>query len=105
MSYLDLSVKEMHEALVTKKVTPLELTKEALARAHENKDNAFEFIDDEGAIKFASSLIEPEEDNVFWGIPYVAKDNFSELAFVTGLEMDYSMTKGVVHVRMVVSAI
>lgn len=77
MSYLDLTLKEMHEALVAKKVTPLELTKEALARAHENKDNAFEFIDDEGAIKFASSLTEPEKDNVFWGIPYVAKDNFS----------------------------
>ena len=77
MSYLDLSLKEMHEALVTKKVTPLELTKEALKRAHENKDNAFEFINDEGAIAFASALTEPEENNIFWGIPYVAKDNFS----------------------------
>ncbi len=77
MNYLDLSLKEMHEALVAKKVTPLELTKEALKRAHENKDNAFEFINDEGAIAFASTLTEPEEDNLFWGIPYVAKDNFS----------------------------
>ncbi len=77
MNYLDLSLKEMHEALVAKKVTPLELTKEALKRAHENKDNAFEFINDEGAIAFASTLTEPEEDNVLWGIPYVAKDNFS----------------------------
>ncbi len=77
MSYLDLSLKEMHEALVAKKVSPLELTKEALKRAHENKDNAFEFINDEGAIAFASTLTEPEENNIFWGIPYVAKDNFS----------------------------
>ena len=77
MSYLDLSIKEMHEALVAKKVTPLELTKEALQRAHDNKDNAFEFINDEKALAFASTLLEPEEDNPLWGIPYVAKDNFS----------------------------
>ncbi len=77
MSYLDLSIKEMHEALLEKKVTPLELAKEALKRAHENKDNAFEFINDDGAIEFASSLNEPEKDNPLWGIPYVAKDNFS----------------------------
>lgn len=77
MSYLDLSIEELHQALVTKKVTPLELTKEALKRAHENKDNAFEYIDDEGAIAFASTLTEPEVDNPLWGIPYVAKDNFS----------------------------
>ena len=77
MSYLDLSLKELHEALVEKKVTPLELTEEALKRAHENKDNAFEFIDDEGAKAFAASLTEPEKDNPLWGIPYFSKDNYS----------------------------
>ena len=77
MSYLDLSLKELHEALVEKKVTPLELTEEALRRAHENKDNAFEFIDDEGAKAFAASLTEPEKDNPLWGIPYFSKDNYS----------------------------
>ena len=77
MSYLDLSIKELHEALVKKEVTPLELVEEALKRAHSNQDNAFEFIDDEGAKAFASSLKEPEADNLLWGIPYVAKDNFS----------------------------
>lgn len=83
MSYLDLSIKEMHEALVAKKVTPLELTKEALKRAHENTDNAFEFINDEKAIEFASTLVEPEKDNPLWGIPYVAKDNFSTAGIPT----------------------
>ena len=77
MNYLDLSLPLLHEALVKKNVTPLELTKEALKRCHENKDNAFEKICDEEAISFASSLVEPEIDNPFWGIPYVAKDNFS----------------------------
>ena len=77
MSYLDLPLQELHQALVEKKVTPLELTEEALKRAHENKDNAFEFIDDEGAKAFAASLTEPEKDNPLWGIPYFSKDNYS----------------------------
>ncbi|MCH4277376.1 MAG: aspartyl/glutamyl-tRNA amidotransferase subunit A [Bacilli bacterium] len=77
MNYLDLSLKELHEALVAKKVTPLELTKEALKRAHEDKDNAFEKILDKEAIEEASTLTEPEVDNYLWGIPYLAKDNFS----------------------------
>jgi len=77
MSYLDLPILQIHQALVDKRVTPLELTKEALARAKANKDNAFELILEDEAIAFASSLGEPEVDNPFWGIPYVAKDNFS----------------------------
>lgn len=77
MNYLDLPLKELHDALVAKKVTPLELTIEALKRCHENKDNAFEKICDEEAIALASSLTEIEKDNPFWGIPFVAKDNYS----------------------------
>ncbi len=77
MSYLDCSIREIHQAYLDKKTTPLELTKEALARAKENKDNAFEFINEEGALEFASSLVEVEKDNLLWGIPYALKDNFS----------------------------
>lgn len=77
MNYLDLNLEELHQALVNKEVTPFELTKEALKRAHANKDNAFEIITDEEALAFAASLTEPEEDNPLWGIPYFAKDNFS----------------------------
>ncbi len=77
MEFLDLPLKELHLALVNKKVTPLELTKLALERCHSNKENAFEKICDEEALSFAASLGEPEIDNPLWGIPYVAKDNFS----------------------------
>lgn len=76
MSYLDLTIEEIHQALITKKVTPLQLVKEAIQRAKDNKDNAFEYIDEKNAIERASLLTEPN-DNLFWGIPYVAKDNFS----------------------------
>jgi len=77
MNYIDLPLQELHEALVAKKVTPLELTEEALKRAHADQNNAFEYLDDEGAITFAKTLTEPEKDNPLWGIPYFAKDNFS----------------------------
>ncbi len=77
MSYLDCSIKDIHQALVEKKTTPLELTKEALRRAKEDKQNCFELILEEEALAFASALTEPEADNLLWGIPYLAKDNFS----------------------------
>ena len=35
--YLDLSIKEIHELLVEKKITPLDLVDEALERIEENK--------------------------------------------------------------------
>lgn len=77
MSYLDLSIREIHQAYLEKKVTPLELTKEALLRAKADRDNCFECLDEEGALAFASSLTEVEKDNLLWGIPYACKDNIS----------------------------
>lgn len=76
MSYLDLTIKEIHEALLLKKVTPLQLVKEALERAKKDDNNAFEFINEEEALKKAEAMVEPTDD-LLWGIPYVAKDNFS----------------------------
>ena len=77
MDYLGLPLIQIHKALVDRKITPLELTQEAIRRAKVNKDNAFELILEQEALEYAASLAEPEEGNVFWGIPYVAKDNFS----------------------------
>ena len=77
MNYLDLTIREMHQALVEGKVTPEELTLEALKRAKENQDNAFETIMEEQALADARALKEVEVDNPFWGIPVVVKDNFS----------------------------
>ena len=77
MSYLDCSISKIHQAYLDGKITPLELTKEALARAKADTNNAFERIDEEGALAFAAALTEVEPDNLLWGIPYVAKDNFS----------------------------
>lgn len=77
MHILDKTILEIHEALRNKETTPLELTKEALRRAHDDSNNAFEYICDEEALKFAAELNYFEEDNILFGIPYVLKDNFS----------------------------
>ena len=65
MNYLDLTIKEMHEALVKKEITPLELAKEAIKRAKADTNNAFETILEDKAIEIASELTEPEENNLF----------------------------------------
>ncbi len=77
MDYLRLPLAQIHQALVEGKITPLDLAKEALRRAKESKSNAFEILLEEQAIAFASTLTSPEPDNLLWGIPYLAKDNFS----------------------------
>lgn len=85
MNYLDLTIKEIHEALVKKLVTPLELTKEAIKRAKASNENAFELIIEDDAIKKAEELGRHEipKDNYFYGIPYVAKNNFSTKGYET----------------------
>lgn len=77
MSYLDLTIKEMHQALLEGKVTPLELTKEALKRAKEDTNNAFEYICEKEAFKAVNNLDESKKNNPLWGIPFVLKDNYS----------------------------
>lgn len=81
--YLDKTIEELHTLLVEGKVTPLELTKEALENAKSDTNNAFETICEKEALDFAASLKEVEKDNVFWGIPFVAKDNFSTKDILT----------------------
>lgn len=75
--FLHLTLEEMHEALVNKEITPLELTKLVLKEVKKDNNNAFETIVEKQALEKAEKLIEPEKDNVFWGIPYALKDNFS----------------------------
>lgn len=71
------SISELHELLVAKKVTPVELAKEAIELAKKDTNNAFEYIMEEEALAIASSLGEPEVDNLLWGIPFAIKDNMS----------------------------
>lgn len=71
------SILELHELLVSKKVTPVDLVKDAIELAKKDSNNAFEYIMENEALAFASELGEPEVDNPLWGIPFVVKDNYS----------------------------
>ena len=73
--YLDLSAKELHELLVKKEITPVELVNEVFDRIESDKLNCFITTDKEGALKRAESLTNPEEDNILWGLPIALKDN------------------------------
>ena len=77
MHPLDLTVVELHQAYVDKKFTPYEVIKASLERAKANKDNAFECLLETQALEQAKALIDVEVDNVFWGVPFAIKDNFS----------------------------
>ena len=77
MRFLDLTIRELHNELVKKTITPLDLVKEALRRAKADDNNAFECILEKEALEQALKLKEPEVHNLFWGIPFVIKDNFS----------------------------
>ena len=64
MSILDLTIKEIHEALVNKEIKVSDLVKESLERAKNNKDNAFEIILEEEALKKAYELDKVEVEKV-----------------------------------------
>ena len=71
------SILQLHELLVSKKVTPVDLAKDAIELAKKDDNNAFEYIMESEAIEIASNLGEPETNNPLWGIPFVIKDNMS----------------------------
>ena len=75
--YQGKSILELHELLVSKKVTPLDLAKDAIELAKQDTNNAFEYIMESEAFEIASNLGEPEANNPLWGIPFVIKDNYS----------------------------
>ena len=72
MKYMNLSIEELHELLISGKVTSDELVKEALELSHKVQDkcNAFVTILD-------NALGTEVTDNLLSGIPYGIKDNYS----------------------------
>ena len=77
MNYLDLTILEIHHALLEGKVTPLELLQESLKRAKEDNNNAFEYISEQEAYEALKELDNKDKNNIMWGIPFAIKDNFS----------------------------
>ena len=77
MKYMNLSLTEIHSALIKGEVTPLELVKEAIELAKKDTNNAFEYICEKEALERVKTLDESKKDSLLWGIPVVIKDNYS----------------------------
>ena len=74
--YLNLSVKEIHELLKKKEITPVDLVNEAINNIKNSDINAFITIDEVGALEKAQELSKLEvPDDLLFGIPIAIKDN------------------------------
>ena len=76
-NYKDLSIRELHALLVKKEISPVDLVKHVIALLKQDNNNAVEYLMEKEALDIASSLGEPEENNLLWGIPFAIKDNLS----------------------------
>lgn len=59
------SVAELHDLLIKKEVTPLELVQEAIRLLKEDENNVLEASMEKEALEAASSLGEPQADAPF----------------------------------------
>lgn len=75
MRYLDLPLLEIHDALKSKKIKPLDLVLEAFERIENSNLNCFITLNKEQAIEEAKQLEGKEVDNLLFGIPIAIKDN------------------------------
>ena len=73
--YLELDINKLHDLLVKKEITPVDLVNEVFERIASDKLNCFITTDKEGALERAKSLGEPDESNILWGLPIALKDN------------------------------
>ena len=74
--YLKLSIKEIHELLKKKEITPVDLVKEAILNIKNSDLNSFITVDEEGALKRAEELSKMDvPDDLLFGIPIAIKDN------------------------------
>lgn len=81
--YLDLPILEIHQLLKEKKITPVDLVKEAYFRIEQSNTNAFISTAYDASIKEAEQLENMEIDNPLFGIPIALKDNIVTKAFKT----------------------
>lgn len=88
MHYLDKTILEIHNALMKGEVTPLELVQEAIKRAKEDDNNAFEYIYEKEAFDFLKDLDKKDKNNPLWGIPFAIKDNFATKGILTTASSD-----------------
>jgi aspartyl-tRNA(Asn)/glutamyl-tRNA(Gln) amidotransferase subunit A len=70
-------ISELHELLVKKEITPVDLVNDCIAGVKSDDCNCFEALNFDGALKEAGKITEIKEEEYLKGIPYFAKDNYS----------------------------
>ncbi len=88
MSYLDLTIQQMHQALVEGLVTSEQLVKEAILRIKNDKTNSFEALALDQALEEAKKVTSVGEEEILKGIPFLAKDNYSTKGIETTASSD-----------------
>lgn len=73
--YLDLTILELHQLLIEKKIKPIDLVEEAFARIEQDQNNAFITLQKEQARNEAKALENMPVDHLLFGIPMAIKDN------------------------------
>lgn len=74
-NYLSKSIIELHDMLVKKEITPVDLVNEVFDKIESDKLNCFITTDKSSALERAKSLGEPDSNNILWGLPIALKDN------------------------------
>ncbi len=77
MGYMSKGLLEIHKAIISGEVTPLELVKEAVSLALNDENNAFEYICANEAMERVKHLDSTKKDSLLYGVPIVIKDNYS----------------------------
>ena len=77
MKYMNLSIREIHDAIIKGEVAPLELVKEAIESCKKDDNNSFEYICEKEALEKVTKLDPSKKDSLLFGVPVVIKDNYS----------------------------
>ena len=88
MGYMDKNLREIHNAIISNQVTPIELVKEAIELAKKDDNNAFEYICEKEAIEKVNKLDKGKIGSLLYGIPVVIKDNLSTKGIPTTASSD-----------------
>lgn len=81
--WMNKSIIEIHNGLVKKKVTPIQLVEECISLSNNDKCNSLEATCFDEARKQALKIKEIKEDEILKGIPFYAKDNISTMGVET----------------------
>lgn len=79
MKYSNLSLKELHQLLETKQLTPSQLAQEIVEKIEHDATNKSLITFPKAELLAQAKILDQQAigPSLLWGIPYVAKDNFS----------------------------